>query len=91
MKISWTPAAAADLEQISDYLFERNPKVTIDITRRIYSAASALSQFPASGRLGRKEGTRELVVTGSPYLIVYDVEKQAVKILRILHGARRWP
>jgi toxin ParE1/3/4 len=91
MRIAWTPAAAADLEQISDYLFDRSPKAAMEVVQRIYQAASTLKKFPDSGRRGRKEDTRELVLTGLPYLVVYDVERQTVRVLRILHGARRWP
>jgi toxin ParE1/3/4 len=91
MRIAWTPSAAADLEQISDYLFERSHEAATIVVRRIYEAASILKQFPSSGRPGRKEGTRELVVTGLPYLVVYDVDGQTIRVLRILHGARRWP
>ncbi len=36
-------------------------------------------------------GTRELVVTGTPYVIAYRVEAHAVVVLRVMHGARRWP
>jgi toxin ParE1/3/4 len=36
-------------------------------------------------------GTRELVVTGTPFIVVYRVEAATVVILRVLHGAQRWP
>jgi len=42
------------------------------------------------GRLGRVKGTRELVVSGTPYVICYRVEPDAVVILRLLHGAQKW-
>ena len=57
MRIAWTPEAADDLEQITDYLFERNPSTAPDIVRRIYNAPSLLKQFPHQGRPGRKDGT----------------------------------
>jgi toxin ParE1/3/4 len=34
-------------------------------------------------------GTRELVV--EPYVIAYRVKRGVLQILRVLHGARRWP
>jgi len=40
---------------------------------------------------GRVAGTRELVVVGTPYIVVYRIEPAAVVILRVLHGAQRWP
>ena len=36
-------------------------------------------------------GSRELVITGTPYLAAYRVENDAVVIVRVVHGAQRWP
>jgi toxin ParE1/3/4 len=91
MRIAWTPTAASDLESISDYLFEENPTAAQQFVRRIYSSALTLSRFPNRGRTGRKDGTRELVVPDLPYLLVYKVEDETVRILTILHGSQRWP
>jgi len=44
---------------------------------------------PASGRPGRLRGTRELVVTGTPYIAAHRVVDDMVTILRVLHGARQ--
>ena len=46
---------------------------------------------PHMGRLGRVKGTRELVVSDTPYVIAYRVETGPVVILRLLHGAQKWP
>jgi toxin ParE1/3/4 len=48
-----------------------------------------LADFPHLGRVGRRQGTRELVFTPLPYIVVYRVKKDAVQILRIWHGAQR--
>jgi toxin ParE1/3/4 len=37
------------------------------------------------------EGTRELVVSGTPYIVVYRVMGKVITVLRVLHGARQWP
>ncbi len=50
-----------------------------------------LAQHPLMGREGRLAGTRELVIVGSPFIAVYRVKKTRIEILRVLHGARRWP
>ncbi len=91
MRVAWTPAAADDLERITDYLFEQNPAIAASVVRRIYSAPDILRQFPQSGRPGRKDGTRELVLSSLPYIIVYEVTGQTVRLLRVLHGAQIWP
>ena len=91
MRIVWTPAAAADLEQISDFLFEQNAATAVRLVRQIYSAASTLKRFPNKGRPRKKEGTRELVLQRLPWVIIYDASGQIVRITRVLHGAQRWP
>jgi len=40
---------------------------------------------------GRVEGTRELVIGRSPFIAVYRIKGKRIEILRILHGAQRWP
>ncbi|PIW88418.1 MAG: type II toxin-antitoxin system mRNA interferase toxin, RelE/StbE family, partial [Nitrospirae bacterium CG_4_8_14_3_um_filter_44_28] len=40
---------------------------------------------------GRVEGTRELVISGLPYIIPYRVKNNTIEILRVLHAARKWP
>jgi toxin ParE1/3/4 len=91
MRLVWTTAAVIDLEQISDYIFEKNPELAATTIHRIFQSTSELKLFPRRGRLGRKEGTRELVLTQLPYLVVYEVVDQSIRVLRVLHGARRWP
>jgi toxin ParE1/3/4 len=91
MKLVWTSAAVADIEQIFDYLLEKIPDRVTTTIERVFTSVSELRQFPRRGRPGRKEGTRELVLTQLPYLVVYEVVDQSIRVLRVLHGARRWP
>jgi plasmid stabilization system protein ParE len=55
------------------------------------AATRRLVDFPASGRVGRIAGTRELVINGTPYIAAYAVTETAVRVLRVLHGAQEWP
>jgi len=92
MRVLWTERAARDLEEICDYLEQRASsalarRVALVITDRI----AELKQFPEQGRTGRKSGTRELVLSDLPYLVVYRIGTNALEILRILHGAQMWP
>ena len=91
MRLRWTPAAVEDLEQITDYLFEQTPEHAPRLVREIYGAPALLIQFPNRGRPGRKPRTRELILPSLPYIVVYEILEHAVRVLRILHSARRWP
>jgi plasmid stabilization system protein ParE len=50
-----------------------------------------VATFPRSGRSGRIAGTRELVISRTPYIAAYRIAGDTVRILRVLHGSRRWP
>jgi toxin ParE1/3/4 len=87
----WSALARADLLAIVDYLLEVNPTAAVDTEQRIIEAIGQLADFPGLGRPGRVAGSRELVITGTPYIAVYRVRRDAIEILRMLHGARKWP
>jgi len=92
MHVRWTQLAARDLTNICDYIHEHDrAKIAHKVADRIYKAVGSLDRFPHRGRLGRKSGTRELVIAGLPYLTVYRVRKGVIEIGRILHGAQKWP
>ena len=81
--------AVQDLKGISDYISERDGAAAARrIALRIYNALDSLVLFPHKGRLGRRMGTRELVIAGLPWIGVYRVRENAVEIQRILHGAQ---
>ena len=91
MKLAWSKAALADRNAAIDYVALDNPRAAIETDTTIESQADILKEFPNSGRPGRLAGTRELVVSGTPYILAYRVERDQVRILRVLHGAQRWP
>jgi addiction module RelE/StbE family toxin len=91
MRLRWTESAAADLERIADYLYEQTPFHAARLVRVIYRAPEILLRSPLIGRSGRKPGTRELVMTPLPWVIVYTASEETIDIIRVLHGAQRWP
>ena len=91
MQLRWTQEAAHDLERIADYLLTHAPDRAPELVRAVYDAPSVLLTFPNRGRPGKKEGTRELVLSPLPYLVVYTVRSDLIYVVRILHGAQNWP
>ena len=92
MRLRWTVPAVQDLQNICDYVGERDgPRMARRIALRIYEGLRPLEEFPYMGRTGRKPGTRELVFPGLPWLAIYRVREDAVEISRILHGSQRFP
>lgn len=91
MRVRWTTPAAEDLYRIAPRIKQDNPSAATRIAKSLYEAAASLRQFPHSGRRGRMEGTRELVVPSLPYIVVYRITDQVAEIVRIYHGAQDWP
>ena len=92
MRIDWSTHALADLKAISEYIeYDRSLETANRVTRGIYDAVQSLRTMPLRGRYGRIENTRELVIPGLPYIVVYRPFEERLLILNIVHGARRWP
>jgi toxin ParE1/3/4 len=92
MRIRWTPAAAADLQHINDYLQEHHPRYREPTVRKLYESVRELKQWPQRGRIGRVEGTRELLFPPLPYVAVYRVTAESsVEVVRIYHAAQDRP
>lgn len=89
MRIRWTPCAAADLEHSSHYLKEHHPQYRKPTLRKMYATIQSLKLWPERGRVGREEGTRELVFPPLPYVAVYRLKEEQVEILRVDHGSRQ--
>jgi toxin ParE1/3/4 len=91
MKIRWLDLAVDDLADIADYISHDNPDAAKRVVSRLWSAVWSLAKQPEMGRPGRVYGTRELIVSGTPFIVPYRIIKSEIHILRVLHGARGWP
>jgi toxin ParE1/3/4 len=91
VRIIWTNDALRDLSAARAYIAANNPAAAAQQILRVVNAVGLLSQFPQSGRPGRRAGTRELVVNRTPYMLPYRIGFDTIEILRVLHGRQRWP
>jgi toxin ParE1/3/4 len=92
MNITWSPEAIADLVALRAYIAEHNPAAARRTAQRIVDLIDeVLAVNPHIGRPGRVPGTRELVIAKTPYIVPYRVRGDGLEILRVYHGARRWP
>jgi toxin ParE1/3/4 len=83
--------ALEDRRRIYDYIQQDSFLAAELVDDRIRDQVAILKDFPESGRLGRIEGTRELVISKAPYVAAYRITGNAVRVLRILHAAQLWP
>lgn len=91
MNLRWLDGAIRNRYEQLDYLAKENPDAAVRMDQCIERDTERLLKHPLLGREGRVAGTRELVVSHSPFIVVYRMKKRRIEILRILHGARRSP
>ncbi len=91
MLINWSTLASNDLEEIIDYILVDNPSSAFTLYETIRQAVEKLQDYPNMGRIGRVSGTRELIITNTPFVVAYRVKNNTVEILRVLHSSRKWP
>jgi len=88
VKIVWAEPARQDLREIFEYIAEENPRAARTLLSEIKQRVTVLQNNPHLGRKGRVEGTRELVLTGTHYLLPYRVKNQQIQILAVFHTSR---
>lgn len=91
MRIEWLPEAERNLSAQLEWVAKHDPWAAIDMGDAIQAAVSRLADYPAIARPGRVAGSRELLVVGTPYIVIYHIEASAIVVLRVLHAAQRWP
>jgi toxin ParE1/3/4 len=91
VKVRWTRLALADLDSVYEYIAPDDPSVALRVMERIERAVSVLSRHPEAGRAGRTGGTRELVVSGTPFIVPYRFRRDAIQVLAVIHASRKWP
>ena len=58
---------------------------------RVEKAIEQIRMHPESGRPGRIDGTRELVIPHTSYIAVYRVNQGVLEIATLIHESRQWP
>lgn len=91
MRVKWRPLAEEDHDQIVDDIAEDNLLAAIEVGDEIMRQVEALETFPESGRRGRIQGTRELVIDGLLYVVPYRIVDSTVEVLRVYHTSQLWP
>lgn len=91
MRLEWTQPAFGDIQEAGRYIALDDPQAAKRMAERVREAVEYLVDQPNIGRPGRVQGTRELVISGTPFIAVYWVRGDVVQILRLLHHARQWP
>ena len=70
VELEWTRAAIGDLDEALEYIVADDQLSAAHMADRVLEAAEYLLEYPNLRRIGRVRGTRQLVVSGTPFVIV---------------------
>ena len=91
MRVRWTTPAREQFVSAYEYIAEESRAAAARTADQIWESTQLLARHPMAGRVGRVADTRELVISGTLFLVTYQIEKNEVHILAVLHAAREWP
>ena len=85
--------ALKDLDDSVDYVQKNvGEEDATKLASKLFNAVDRIAENPAnSGRPGRIDGTREMLVSGTKYLIPFRYDDESVEILRVFHTSRKPP
>jgi toxin ParE1/3/4 len=91
VRIRLLDQAVEEVKALRAYIAQHDPSAAVATGQRIRDATKILGDYPAAGRAGRVPNTRELLVSGTPYILPYRVRAETIEILRVFHVAQQWP
>ena len=91
MIVQWLHEASDNRYDQLDYIAQENPIAAIRLDEEIEVQTEALAENPEIGRVGRVDGTRELVIARTPFLAVYRILSSRIEITNLLHQSQQWP
>ena len=91
MELEWLDEALSDLKEIGQILAADDPSRSYTVLSKIESTAYSLERHPQLSRPGRVPKTRELVVPTLPFILPYDIKRNKIRILAVMHTSRKWP
>jgi len=91
MNVIWSPRAIRHLIAVREFIEQDSDANAASVARRIVEAIDLLRTQPQMGRPGRLAGTRELVVSGTSYIVPYRIRSGRLELLAVFNGRQRWP
>ena len=87
-ELVWSARALARLREIRAFVAADKPEAAERLAARIVAVVEALRRYPYLGRPGSTQGVRELLIGGTPYIVMYRVEANQIVIQTVWHGAQ---
>lgn len=87
-KLKITPEAEKDIFTIAyNIQLQLSSEAAMHAVTELKKQINKLAELPEAGRAGACDETREVVMTGLPYIAIYEKNNSLITIVRVLHGA----
>jgi len=91
VRVRLSPRARHDLRELTRYIARDSPQNARLVRDRIKKAVEQLCLHPESGRPGRVDGTRELVIPHTAHIAAYRITNGTLDIIAFIHTSQEWP
>lgn len=88
MRVVWLRAALDDLDRIQAHIIERSPRGAERIWLRVVARVADQAAMPFAAPMDGDGPLRRLVVSGTPYLVLYEVLGDELRIEAVFHSSR---
>lgn len=88
-RLEWSKRAEKRLDAIYDYIALENTVAAKNVALHVLELALSLVDFPEVGHTGKREGTRELVLSRYPYTLIYRLSATRVVIVAVVHQRQK--
>ena len=91
MKLYWLARARKARRIAIEYIAADSPRAALAQLDQIEHQTDMRLQHPELGRIGRVKGTHELVISHTPFIIIYRIRPRAkrIELLNLIHGAQQ--
>ena len=87
--VEYTTRATLNLKSIKAFIERENPAAALRVVEYITDSADVLINFPMMGKPWTRAGTRKLVLSTFPYLIIYKLTPAKVIVLAVAHQSQK--
>jgi toxin ParE1/3/4 len=91
VRVRLSPRARHDLHELVRHIARASPRTARLVRERIDEAVQQLKLHPESGRPGRVDGTRELVIPHTAHIAAYRITNRTLEIIAFIHESQQWP
>ena len=90
MNVRWTASAQLDRLDTMDYIAAENSRAALRMDQLLSDTAASLAEFAMRGS-ARVSPRNPQLFPHEAYRLVYEMDRDTVWILALLHTSRQWP